>query len=141
MFLRARDVLLVTHDQTEAMALADEMAVMSAGKVLEIGQPENLYCKPGNRVVAEFLGRTNWLTATVNEWGCAKTEIGLIKCPLPDVLSRGSAIQSRHSARVGGVESRPSRRSEFFCWKNRSPGVSWRRSPLLGRRRERPVCW
>jgi iron(III) transport system ATP-binding protein len=84
--------LHVTHDQTEAMALADEMAVMSAGKVLEIGQPENLYCKPGNRVVAEFLGRTNWLPATVDEGGSAKTEIGLIKCPLPDALARGSAV-------------------------------------------------
>jgi ABC-type Fe3+/spermidine/putrescine transport system ATPase subunit len=84
--------LHVTHDQTEAMALADEMAVMSAGKILEIGQPENLYCKPANRVVAEFLGRTNWLTATVDEREFAKTEMGLIKCPLPDVLTRGSAV-------------------------------------------------
>lgn len=84
--------LHVTHDQTEAMALADEMAVMHEGKVLEIGQPENLYRKPGNRVVAEFLGRTNWLTAIVDEGGSAKTDIGFIKCPLPDGLAAGSAV-------------------------------------------------
>ena len=84
--------LHVTHDQTEAMALADEMAVMCEGKILEIGQPENLYRKPGDRVVAEFLGRMNWLTATVGERGSAKTEMGFIKCPLPDGLAPGSEV-------------------------------------------------
>ena len=84
--------LHVTHDQTEAMALADEMAVMSGGKVLEMGQPENLYRKPGNRVVAEFLGRTNWLTATVDAGGLAKTGIGLINCALPDALTVGNPV-------------------------------------------------
>jgi len=84
--------LHVTHDQTEAMALADEMAVMSAGKVLEIGQAENLYCKPGNRAVAEFLGRTNWLRATVDERKLVKTEMGLVKCRLPETSVLGSSV-------------------------------------------------
>jgi iron(III) transport system ATP-binding protein len=84
--------LHVTHDQTEAMALADEMAVMSGGNLLEMGQPENLYRRPGNRVVAEFLGRTNWLTAIVDERGLAKTAIGSIKCFLPSALAPGNAV-------------------------------------------------
>ena len=52
----------VTHDQIEAMVLADSMAVMSAGKILEVGKPESIYRSPATRTVAEFLGRTNWLT-------------------------------------------------------------------------------
>jgi iron(III) transport system ATP-binding protein len=82
--------LHVTHDQIEAMALADLMAVMYDGKILEIGQPEALYRNPGNRSVAEFLGRTNWLSGVVAGNGTVTTEMGLVKCPLPNRAGPGS---------------------------------------------------
>jgi iron(III) transport system ATP-binding protein len=82
--------LHVTHDQTEAMALADLMAVMHEGNILEIGQPEELYCNPGNRTVAEFLGRTNWLSGVVEEKGLVKTDIGPVRCPTANGISPGS---------------------------------------------------
>ncbi|MCG6957223.1 MAG: sn-glycerol-3-phosphate ABC transporter ATP-binding protein UgpC [Gemmatimonadetes bacterium] len=46
----------VTHDQTEALTLADRMAVMSRGEVQQIGTPREVYDKPANRFIAEFLG-------------------------------------------------------------------------------------
>lgn len=84
--------LHVTHDQTEAMALADLLAVMHEGKILEIGDPEALYRRPGTRIVAEFLGRTNWLTGVVEGNGSVKTEIGVVTCPLPSGATRGNTV-------------------------------------------------
>ncbi len=51
--------IYVTHDQQEAMAIADRMAVMSKGKIVQIGTAESLYQKPEVPFVAEFLGRIN----------------------------------------------------------------------------------
>lgn len=53
--------LLVTHDQEEALSLADRMAVMNGGRLEQIGPPDILYRKPGSRFVAEFLGDVNWI--------------------------------------------------------------------------------
>ena len=49
----------VTHDQEEAMAIADRLAVMRAGEVVQVGDAEALYRTPGHAFVAEFLGRVN----------------------------------------------------------------------------------
>ncbi|MFD1910694.1 ABC transporter ATP-binding protein [Halodurantibacterium flavum] len=50
-------IVYVTHDQAEAMALADRIAVMSAGSLLQIGAPQQLWREPANATVARFLGR------------------------------------------------------------------------------------
>ena len=60
-------VLYVTHDQVEAMALADRVAVMSKGKVLQCAPPRELYEAPSSREVCEFLGSTNLLDGVVCE--------------------------------------------------------------------------
>ena len=52
--------LLVTHDQEEALALSDRMAIMNAGAIEQMGTPEELYRKPATRFVASFLGAMNW---------------------------------------------------------------------------------
>jgi putative spermidine/putrescine transport system ATP-binding protein len=57
--------IYVTHDQAEAMALADRVVLMNAGRVVEIGNPHDLYRSPRRRFTAEFLGRTNILKGTV----------------------------------------------------------------------------
>lgn len=51
----------VTHDQQEAMAIADRMAVMRAGEIVQVGDPESLYRHPTHAFVANFLGRVNIL--------------------------------------------------------------------------------
>jgi iron(III) transport system ATP-binding protein len=55
----------VTHDQKEALSMADGIAVLQAGNVMQVGPPRQLYERPANRFVADFLGETNFLTAEV----------------------------------------------------------------------------
>ena len=69
-------VLYVTHDQVEAMALADRIAIMDKGFILQVGSPLDLYYHPVDASVAEFFGRLNWLEGRVIETGVLQTEIG-----------------------------------------------------------------
>jgi iron(III) transport system ATP-binding protein len=55
----------VTHDQKEALSIADRMAVLSAGKVLQAGTPRELYRRPASRAVADFIGETNFIPGQV----------------------------------------------------------------------------
>jgi spermidine/putrescine transport system ATP-binding protein len=55
--------IFVTHDQEEALTMSDRLAVMSAGKILQIGSPRDIYDRPSERFVADFIGETNFLTA------------------------------------------------------------------------------
>ncbi len=52
----------VTHDQSEALALSDRIAVMNSGNVIQIGTPEEVYQNPANRFIAEFIGHSNFFT-------------------------------------------------------------------------------
>jgi spermidine/putrescine transport system ATP-binding protein len=53
--------IYVTHDQEEALTMADRIAVMSEGSVLQIGRPDDIYERPTSRFVADFIGETNFL--------------------------------------------------------------------------------
>src|SRR6185295_9772747 len=53
--------LFVTHDQEEALALSDRIAVMRGGEIEQSGTPQELYQKPRTRFVASFLGEMNWI--------------------------------------------------------------------------------
>ncbi|MFD1886196.1 ABC transporter ATP-binding protein [Paenibacillus wenxiniae] len=53
--------LYVTHDQTEAMSMSDEILVMQSGHVLQRGTPEQIYRQPVHPFVARFIGRSNWI--------------------------------------------------------------------------------
>ncbi|HEY7319425.1 MAG TPA: ABC transporter ATP-binding protein [Candidatus Binatia bacterium] len=77
-------VLYVTHDQVEAMALADRIAVMSAGKILQIGAPKELYHFPLNLKVGEFLGSMNEFEGAIESDGSIKTTLGAVLCPVPN---------------------------------------------------------
>jgi iron(III) transport system ATP-binding protein len=70
--------LFVTHDQDEALSLSDRIVVMNAGRVLQAGTPEEIYRHPAERMVAEFLGRCNILTAKVADEAPAGGSAGLI---------------------------------------------------------------
>ncbi|MEM1166383.1 MAG: ABC transporter ATP-binding protein [Planctomycetota bacterium] len=58
--------LYVTHDQKEALAIADRIAVMRDGRLAQVGTPEQIYRRPTSRFVANFLGETNFIDATVH---------------------------------------------------------------------------
>ncbi len=67
--------IFVTHDQEEALTMSDRIGVMSAGKLQQVGTPEEIYTRPINRFVASFIGETNFLTAAAQD-GAAKLSTG-----------------------------------------------------------------
>jgi spermidine/putrescine transport system ATP-binding protein len=68
--------IYVTHDQEEALTMSDRIAVMNAGRVEQLGTPEELYERPASRFVADFIGTTNLLRATVAADGRTRLETG-----------------------------------------------------------------
>ena len=73
--------IFVTHDQEEAMSLADEIAVMRLGSIEQVGTPEYIYNNPQTAFVAEFVAQVNFVNATLNhhQW---QTEIGTFAAQL-----------------------------------------------------------
>jgi iron(III) transport system ATP-binding protein len=69
--------ILVTHDQEEALSMADRVAVMRDGKIVQTGGPQEIYWRPTERWVAEFVGDVNVLNGDV-ESDSVRTELGLI---------------------------------------------------------------
>jgi len=61
----------VTHDQTEALSMADRVAVMHAGRIVQVADPQTLYDRPGTRFVADFLGEANFISGTVRAGAAA----------------------------------------------------------------------
>ena len=82
-------MVYVTHDQKEALTMADRIAVMSMGRVEQIGDPRSLYRYPANRFVATFIGETNLFPGQVvsveGEWARVQTALGQFR------VRRGSA--------------------------------------------------
>jgi putrescine transport system ATP-binding protein len=68
--------VIVTHDQDEALALADRIAVMRAGRVEQIASPREIYDRPATRFVAGFVGDTNFIEGVVAEEGALDTALG-----------------------------------------------------------------
>lgn len=60
-------IVYVTHDQSEALAMSDRIAVMDHGRIVDVDTPKTLYTRPRSRFIAEFLGQANLLPATVRE--------------------------------------------------------------------------
>ena len=79
--------IFVTHDQIEAMTLADRMIVMNKGKIEQIGTPEDIYRLPATQFVAGFVGSPpmNLLKATVIDCSTVKIDDQLIRVPQHDV--------------------------------------------------------
>jgi putative spermidine/putrescine transport system ATP-binding protein len=59
--------IYVTHDQEEALSMSDRVAILRDGRLLQLGAPAELYERPATRFVAEFLGRSNFLSGTVEQ--------------------------------------------------------------------------
>jgi putative spermidine/putrescine transport system ATP-binding protein len=59
-------ILYVTHDQEEALTLSDRIVVFNDGKIMQVGTPDDLYQMPQSRFVADFIGKTNFLTGKVS---------------------------------------------------------------------------
>jgi len=87
--------IYVTHDQGEALALSHEIAVMNEGRIIQIGTPRDIYERPQNRFVADFVGSANFLDATVigqegpEDQYRVQTAIGQLRCYAVEPLKPG----------------------------------------------------
>jgi ABC-type Fe3+/spermidine/putrescine transport system ATPase subunit len=74
--------IYVTHDQEEALSLSDQVVVMERGRVQHVGRPEDVYLRPANRFVAEFVGQANLLSARVEEAQEGGVRVSALGMPL-----------------------------------------------------------
>jgi iron(III) transport system ATP-binding protein len=77
-----RTMIYVTHDQAEALSMADRIAVMRRGRLVQAGTPHELYTRPESAFVAEFIGGTNLIRGTLEEVGellTVKTQAGIVR--------------------------------------------------------------
>lgn len=85
--------IMVTHDQEEALTLADRIVVMDKGNIQQIGTPEEIYRQPANPFVANFIGEMNFLSGIVSDQH--QVMIGSISLYVPQLngLQQGTAVQ------------------------------------------------
>jgi iron(III) transport system ATP-binding protein len=90
--------IYVTHDQSEALALSDEIAVMSEGRIVQIGSPRDIYERPKTKFVADFIGTTNFIEGAIigqekikNLWS-VQTPLGILSVLSELDLKIGSKI-------------------------------------------------
>jgi len=75
--------ILVTHDQREAFAMADEVGLVADGRIQQWDQPYNLYHRPSNRFVADFIGEGVFVTGTVLSPSQVEVELGVLVSGVP----------------------------------------------------------
>ncbi|MBL8793732.1 MAG: ABC transporter ATP-binding protein, partial [Planctomycetia bacterium] len=90
-------MIYVTHDQKEALTLADRLVVMNAGQVAQLGTPREVYDRPVNRFVAEFLGDSNFVSGTVRE---GDTQRCVVETPLGPLTGVPTGEQPAVGSRV-----------------------------------------
>jgi spermidine/putrescine ABC transporter ATP-binding subunit len=133
--------ILVTHDQEEALTMSNRVAVMSDGQVVQVGRPTDIYQRPRNRFVAEFLGTANIVAGTVtaqasdrcwhvalagepNAGAAVRSDVPLtpgdaiLLAIRPERLEIGPAIGGAMQAQVQDVVFRGS----YFAYELRVPG-------------------
>ena len=102
---------MVTHDQEEALSIADRIFVMSDGELMQAGSPRDIYINPANPFVANFIGMTNFINGTVV--GASSIDVAgkriSVQCK---GLSKGDRI--RVAARPEAIEICPKRTKTSF---------------------------
>jgi iron(III) transport system ATP-binding protein len=84
-----KTTILVTHDQEEALSMSDRVAVMEAGRIRQVGTPIDLYTRPADRFVADFVGIANFVPATVRAMGPGGDVH--VECALGSIRTRAAA--------------------------------------------------
>jgi spermidine/putrescine transport system ATP-binding protein/putrescine transport system ATP-binding protein len=82
--------VVVTHDQEEALVMADRIAVLDRGRISQLGSPRDLYDRPENRFTARFLGQMNFLEGTLGNDGLAVEGLGLVRGVRPAAANGAS---------------------------------------------------
>ncbi len=111
--------IFVTHDQEEALTMSDRIAVMSAGELQQLGNARDIYERPENRFVADFIGETNLFDATVTSM-----DAGRMSCSFAGGLTLScDAVSSISVGQKAHMSIRPER-MKLRQLQNRSDGFS-----------------
>ncbi|GAA2212569.1 ABC transporter ATP-binding protein [Nonomuraea monospora] len=93
-------MVFVTHDQEEALALSDRIAVMNGGRIEQLGTPDEVYRRPATRFVAQFIGAANVLEGTADGAGGLRLGDGLLAGGLPDLPEGERAVVAIRPERI-----------------------------------------
>ncbi|WP_204114887.1 ABC transporter ATP-binding protein [Shimia biformata] len=100
--------VFVTHDQEEALTMSDRIAVMNGGEILQIGNPKEIYERPSARFVANFIGESNFLDATLKGGQVTLAAGGTFDVSVPDGVADGAVsvlLRPEHvAARAGAAQ-------------------------------------
>lgn len=103
--------IYVTHDQEEALTLSDRIAVLDHGKLQQLGSPRDLYERPQNAFVADFIGINNLLSGEVKEvredkgWMAVQTRFGVLNCPNEGRFKTGDACKVTVRPEVAAIHT------------------------------------
>jgi len=100
--------LYVTHDQAEALSLGDRVCVMNAGEILQIAAPSEVYARPANLFVAQFVGEMNFVKGRVAGPGEIDSALGRVALPVPNGVSVGTEVTLAIRPEHVGVSPAPS---------------------------------
>ncbi|HXV48032.1 MAG TPA: ABC transporter ATP-binding protein [Candidatus Binatia bacterium] len=84
--------LYVTHDQAEALSLGDKVCVMNFGEILQIASPQEVYARPANLFVAQFVGEMNFVKGAVAGPAKVESPLGAIAAPVPNGVKAGAEV-------------------------------------------------
>jgi iron(III) transport system ATP-binding protein len=88
--------IYVTHDQKEALSISDRMAILDSGQVAQIGQAEEIYRRPATKLVADFIGETNFIAGKLlvqeGEMGVVETKLGIFEGVVSGSIQREQAV-------------------------------------------------
>ena len=102
-------VVYVTHDQSEALAVSDRVIVMSNARIAQIGSPRELYERPADRFLADFIGDANLITGELVQDGANQCFVaGSLRLPLQGNRANGPALFAVRPQRLGLHRSPPS---------------------------------
>ena len=137
--------VLVTHDQEEALSMSDIVCVMNGGRIVQLGQPDEIYDEPADLFVADFVGKTNLLTGTVAERSTASAPTS--RWPTASVVAARDAAGARQRASrlgqhaAGGAQPRQ-RGQAAFARAPSQPHLSRLDGRICDRgRRASARCW
>lgn len=90
---REMSALFVTHSKEEGFAFADKIALMQAGKIVQIGAPQQLYNFPESRYTADFMGKSNYVEVTVENVNSFQSDFGSLSSDCAIEHNKGSKLQ------------------------------------------------
>jgi len=113
--------IYVTHDQEEALTLSDRIAVINLGKLLQIGSPRDLYERPENPFVADFIGINNLISGDVQEinsaekWMKVQTKVGPLICFGNERFKPGDPCMISVRPETASISQLEDTQKEFNC--------------------------